>query len=88
MDSLAVLGVPDNAGNIRGTHPRGKRRTQTCPTRLLTSAAVSEAHARADCVRSRMAANPCLILCKSVHHGITAKVARAMADTFGPDTPR
>jgi flavodoxin len=28
----------------------------------------------------------CLILCKSEHHGNTAKVARAVADTLGPDS--
>lgn len=33
-----------------------------------------------------MPAHRCLILCKSEHHGNTATVARAMADTLGPDT--
>lgn len=33
-----------------------------------------------------MLAHHCLILCKSEHHGNTAKVARAMADTLGHDT--
>lgn len=32
-----------------------------------------------------MTAQHCLILCKSVHHGNTAKVARALADTLGTD---
>jgi len=30
-----------------------------------------------------MSGAKCLILCKSVHHGNTARVARAMADAFG-----
>lgn len=32
-----------------------------------------------------MQRSKCLILCKSVHHGNTARVARAMADALGKD---
>lgn len=33
-----------------------------------------------------MAGSKCLIVCKSVHHGNTARVARAMADALGAAT--
>lgn len=43
----------------------------------------SEASRLGRCVESRMPRRRCLILCKSVHHGSTAKVAEAMREVLG-----